>query len=169
MQITDNTSRCTVLPNPFLSTNTGYCCIVLKPSTNSFIKYKLGDNLHIGLSNSKGFVFSYTMDGIIVESFWDDCICIYRFDDSEMCDKMMKMFVRRCCSQFSRQHYDKRNWNCYDFVVEFLVDIGVLKRATCAKEQFVAEYVCKALQRVLRYCSLLNRLSQCKANYIALF
>ncbi|EFO16544.1 hypothetical protein LOAG_11960 [Loa loa] len=169
MQITDNTSRCILLPSPFISTTTGYCCILLKPSINSFNKYKLGDDLHIGLSNSKGFVFSYTADGIIVESFWHDCLCIYRFSDSETCDKRMKMFVKKYYNQFTRQYYDKRNWNCYDFVVEFLLYIGdILERTIYMKEQFVTEHVCKALQRVLRYYSLLNRLSQCKANYLTL-
>uniref|UniRef100_A0A0R3S409 LRAT domain-containing protein n=1 Tax=Elaeophora elaphi TaxID=1147741 RepID=A0A0R3S409_9BILA len=169
MQITGNTTRRIILPSPFLSTTIGYCCIVLKPSLNSFNKYKLGDDLHIGLSTSKGFVLSYTANGIIVESSWDDCLCIYRFSDSEMCEKRMKMFVKKYYSQFSRQHYNKRNWNCYDFVVEFLLDIGILKRTAYVKEQFVTERVCKALQRVLRYYSLLNRLSQCRANYLSLF
>ncbi|KAL3995440.1 hypothetical protein ACH3XW_25825 [Acanthocheilonema viteae] len=169
MQITDNTSRCIFLPDPFLSKTTRCCCMVLKPSRNSFKIYKPGDDLHIGLSNSNGFVFSYTADGIIVESSWDECLCIYRFSDNEMCDKRMKMFIKKYYSQFSRQYYDRRNWNCYDFVVEFLLDIGILKRTKRVKEQFVTEYVCKALQRVLRYYSLLNRLLQCKSNYLALF
>ncbi|KAK6104731.1 hypothetical protein QQG55_17415 [Brugia pahangi] len=168
MQITPNNSQIILLPNPLCSKTIGRCCILLKPSVNSFNKYKLGDDLHIGLSNSKGFVFSYTSNGIIIESLWNDSLCIYQFADNEMYDKRMKTFVKKYYSQFSRQYYDKRNWNCYDFVVEFLLDIGVLKRTTHVKEQFVTEYVCKALQRVLRYYNLLNRLSQSKVNYLTL-
>ncbi|VDK84767.1 unnamed protein product [Onchocerca ochengi] len=168
MQITANTSRSIFLPSPFISIAPRDCCILLKPSINSFDKYKLGDDLHIGISNSKGFVFSYTTNGIIVESFWHDCLCICHFNDSEMCDKRMKMFIRKYYNRFTRQHYHKRNWNCYDFVVEFLIDIGKLDRTACVKEQFVTEHVCKALQRALRYYTLLNRLSQCKVNYLTL-
>ncbi|KAM3718257.1 MKRN2 opposite strand protein [Dirofilaria immitis] len=168
MLITTNTSRCLFLPSPFISTTDQNCCILLKPAINTFNKYKLGDDLHIGLSNSKGFVFSYTANGIVVESFWNDCLCIYRFNDSKICDKRMKMFIKKYYNRFTRQHYHKRNWNCYDFVVEFLIDMGILGRTTYVKEQFVAEHVCKALQRVLRYNNLLNRLSQSKTNYLTL-
>lgn len=65
----------------------------------------------------------------------------------------------------SLQHYDETNWNCYDFVLEFLLDFGLLKRTRNVKEIFVTEHVCKALQRVLRYYSLLNKLSHRDANY----
>uniref|UniRef100_A0A915PY88 MKRN2 opposite strand protein-like C-terminal domain-containing protein n=1 Tax=Setaria digitata TaxID=48799 RepID=A0A915PY88_9BILA len=167
-QITDNTSVCVFLPDPFISPTAGCCSILLKPSVNSFSKYKLGDDLHIGLSNSKGFVFSYTNNGIVVESHWNDCLCIYRFSDSKTCDIRMKMFVKKYHSRFTHKHYDKKNWNCYDFVVEFLLDAGVLQRTSHVKDQFVAEHVCKPLQRVLRYYSLLDRLSRSQANFLTL-
>ncbi|VDN07304.1 unnamed protein product [Thelazia callipaeda] len=172
IEIEDTMLLSTFQPNLYVSTALNCCCILLKPSSDTFERYKLGDNLHIGLSNSNGVVFSYTKQGLVAESFWNDCLCIYKFSNNEMYDMRMKTFIKKYRNRFTHKvqydHYDEKNWNCYDFVVEFLLDAGILKWSTQIKDQFVAEYICKALQKILRYYSLLDKLSQGKANCFVL-
>ncbi|VDN26133.1 unnamed protein product [Gongylonema pulchrum] len=94
-------------------------------------RYVLGDNLHIGLSNSMGNVFSYTDCGLIVEPFWKHSICAY----------------------------NENIWNCYSFVMDFLQYADLLERNIGAADELISSHVCKALQRMFRYFSLLNCLS----------
>ena len=53
------------LPSPFSRAQDHPCAIVIKPTHADFLKdYRNHGNLHIAVTNSKGFVVEYDMDGI---------------------------------------------------------------------------------------------------------
>lgn len=52
---------------PFINQLNGDCAIVLKPSVGSFRDYVMGNDLHIGFSNSRSHVYSYCHRGVIKE------------------------------------------------------------------------------------------------------
>ena len=53
------------LPSPFSRAQDHPCTIVIKPTKGNFLRdYKNHGNLHIAVTNSKGFVIEYDMDGI---------------------------------------------------------------------------------------------------------
>ena len=53
------------LPTPFSRAQDHPCSIVIKPTNGDFLKdYRNHGNLHIAVTNSKGFVIEYDMEGI---------------------------------------------------------------------------------------------------------
>ncbi|VDK58608.1 unnamed protein product [Anisakis simplex] len=88
------------LPNPF-TTNTARC-ILLKPSKGTFYEYNVGDDLHIGISDSESMVHSYWFKGIIIESSsWQDAICIYKFQEI---DESLSEFVSNYSHHFTAEY-----------------------------------------------------------------
>ena len=53
------------LPSPFSRAQDHPCSIVIKPTNGDFLHdYRNHGNLHIAITNSKGFVIEYDMEGI---------------------------------------------------------------------------------------------------------
>ena len=53
------------LPSPFSRAQDHPCTIVIKPTNGDFLNdYRNHGNLHIAVTNSKGFVIEYDMEGI---------------------------------------------------------------------------------------------------------
>ncbi|VDN29729.1 unnamed protein product [Gongylonema pulchrum] len=111
------------------------------------------------MSNSMGNVFSYTDCGLIVEPFWKHSICVYEFSNKNNFDTQLKAFLRCSHRRFTPQAYNENIWNCYSFVMDFLQYADLLERNIGAADELISSHVCKALQRMFRYFSLLNCLS----------
>ncbi|KHN80901.1 hypothetical protein Tcan_05503 [Toxocara canis] len=154
------------LPNPFMANAPR--CILLKPSYGGFNEYKVGDDLHIGISNSESMVYSYWKDGIVAEfSGWKNAISIYDFEEACF-DDTLQRFIDENATHFSREKYTANNWNCFDFVILFLKFADVVDEDRSTKDCFVADFIEAPLQRAIRYCRLVERLKRAQHHQLPL-
>nr|CDJ96320.1 Hypothetical protein CBG07069 [Haemonchus contortus] len=90
------------VPSPFVDQSSLGCAIIIKPTRGDFLSYGVGDDLHIGISNSMSVVHSYWMNGISSEcAGWDKSIVVCRFDDYEdRFDVLLSSFLRENAESF---------------------------------------------------------------------
>ncbi|KHJ80175.1 hypothetical protein OESDEN_20155 [Oesophagostomum dentatum] len=145
-----------LLPCPFVKQQAFDCALVVKPTRGSFLEYKAGDDLHIGISDSKSVVRSFWLNGISAEdSNWDGSLVIYRFiSENGKFDQSLYRFISSCSQKFDGQLYDESNWNCFDFVVEFM---RASNFPNIMKVTFVSHFVQKPLNNAIKYSALVHK------------
>ncbi|GMR36072.1 hypothetical protein PMAYCL1PPCAC_33335, partial [Pristionchus mayeri] len=106
------------LPSPFGDQLS--CAILLKPSEGSWSTYEVGDDLHIGIADSRNIVHSFWTEGVVRESSsWEDSIAVSSLDLPDI-DAKLNEFIDRHDSDFLPESYDEMAWNCFDLIVRFL-------------------------------------------------
>uniref|UniRef100_A0A0N5AKX5 LRAT domain-containing protein n=1 Tax=Syphacia muris TaxID=451379 RepID=A0A0N5AKX5_9BILA len=164
-------SECTIqtpltinlLPNPFISDTS--CSVVLKPTKGTFKEFKTGDDLHIGIANSFGIVYSYWNNGITAETAaWSNAVSVCKLNQ-ETTDKLLEEFIQQNWNKFSSQRYKSSTWNCFDFVSSFC-EYAVSDFKNSAKSKLTVNHVQPMLQTVMRYCLLLKRVEANKGFYV---
>ncbi|VDM60650.1 unnamed protein product [Angiostrongylus costaricensis] len=132
------------LPCPFVGRDDLPCSIVIRPSLGTFLQYKVGDDLHIGISGAHSMVHSYWLSGICSDNTtWDNSVIVCRFD----------METHEFVSSISTCFYNDSEWNCFDFVMEFLRFINF---RNYTKTDFVVEFMHNTLSTVVKYSRLDN-------------
>ncbi|CAG8860246.1 MKRN2 opposite strand protein-like C-terminal domain-containing protein [Caenorhabditis elegans] len=154
------------LPCPLAQSHEDLACgIVIKPSNGHFKSYKLGDDLHIGISNSQGLIYSFWTKGIEIDtSKWENSLKIldfraFFFENLNLLDNSMDFFVeiQRKMKKFDKSKYMENDWNCFDFVMEYMKFTNY--RNYRSKIDFLEEFVTKKLENVVKYCMLFEKLS----------
>lgn len=64
--------------------------------------------------------------------------------------------------EWRAEHYDELNWNCYDFVVGFLKELGMEDLGD--KERFCIEKVLPETKKAAKYLALYRRI--CQQGYV---
>ncbi|XP_022105772.1 MKRN2 opposite strand protein-like isoform X2 [Acanthaster planci] len=108
-----------VLADKPTSYNTGrYMCI----------SYERDDNLHAGITTSKGTVYSYDETGVQQEYHrWCQCLAVPLLEESD--EDLKSGWDQRLADtatelQWKKDKYHEDCHNCFDFVVSFLNAIG---------------------------------------------
>ncbi|CAI2347326.1 unnamed protein product [Caenorhabditis sp. 36 PRJEB53466] len=126
------------------------CAVIIKTSTGNFQKYINGDDLHIGISDSFTVVHSFWNHGVLSESDnWADSIVVcgllpFFFNNSEWFDSSLISFLQLYSSEYNYRNYDDWNWNCFDFVLNFLKFINFgnyTKLVICTSLYQMAEFL----------------------------
>ncbi|EFP05078.1 hypothetical protein CRE_14368 [Caenorhabditis remanei] len=153
------------LPSPIMGTQLeAAASIVIKPSNGHFRSYKIGDDLHIGICDSRGVVTSFWTNGVVSEKdTWHKCVVLvdlrpYFFENMENLDNCIEFFVEteKMTKRFHKSKYRETTWNCFDFVLEFLKFINF--RSNYSKIDFSREFSTKKVQNVVKYCTLYEKL-----------
>jgi len=122
------------VPTPFSRAQDHPCSIVIKPTKGDFLHdYQNRNNLHIGLTNSKGFVVEYDSQGLHRDRTldWNQCIVIglnNAIDPDVICDPDWPEYWDACLeaasvlspSQWTVEAYEAQEHNCFAFVLAFL-------------------------------------------------
>ncbi|CAI4232060.1 unnamed protein product [Auanema sp. JU1783] len=148
------------LPCPFVEQVNARCAIVIKPTNGYFQSYKIGDDLHIGISDSHSVIHSFWTNGITAAaSSWDKSILVYQFANNEnnWFDSSLYNFINEHCPKFLAQMYNDIEWNCFDFVTEYLRYINF---RNYTKVHFVAEFIQDTLKNSMKYCTLVNKVME---------
>ncbi|XP_071804504.1 MKRN2 opposite strand protein-like [Asterias amurensis] len=116
-------------PSPFLSAHGVPYSLVIKPTVSDFlISYGPGQNLHTGLTTSKGSVYSFDESGVHLESTgWHQCLTVPLVEeyDEEMKNGWDGRLAEAAVEpQWCRERYQDDGHNCFDFVISFLNFIG---------------------------------------------
>lgn len=156
------------LPSPFTFVATGQtnsqeklsCCLVIKPTFGDFLTtYKSGDDLHIGITNSDGEIYSFDEAGVASSLCWRYCLLL------EMASVKSSSFVKSWDAKliehsglqsWTSQMYDAECHNCYSFVLEFL---NKLSRKNYSKEQFCEQFITPGTMRAGQYVSIFRKIT----------
>ncbi|XP_059156668.1 MKRN2 opposite strand protein-like [Physella acuta] len=66
-----------LLPSPFCSSKKTLCSVVLRPTCGDFFRgYSRTCNLHIGVTDSQGYVYDYDEKGLHQRSIWPECLVV---------------------------------------------------------------------------------------------
>ncbi|KIH42696.1 hypothetical protein ANCDUO_27315 [Ancylostoma duodenale] len=122
-------------------------------------RYESGDDLHIGISDSRSVVHSFWLSGISAESTnWGGSMVICRFDnDCNEFDRSLSSFISCSSDRFLGQLYEDTRWNCFDFVIEFM---RFTNYRNFTKIAFVSEFMQKALNNAIRYSILVRKVME---------
>ncbi|KAJ1359877.1 p21-activated kinase 1 [Parelaphostrongylus tenuis] len=90
------------LPCPFVPTGDFACAIIVKPSRGTFLQYRIGDDLHIGISDGSSIVHSFWLSGIRSEkTVWDNSAVVCRFTtNKQRFEQALVSFVNRNSNRF---------------------------------------------------------------------
>uniref|UniRef100_A0A1I7TG98 C-CAP/cofactor C-like domain-containing protein n=1 Tax=Caenorhabditis tropicalis TaxID=1561998 RepID=A0A1I7TG98_9PELO len=102
------------------------CFIVIKPTNGSFRNFKIGDDLHIGISNSQGVVYSFWTKGVEIEaSTWQNSVPLldlrpFFFGNLENIDNCIEFFVE---TQKMSQKFHKSKYRETTPMADFLEEV----------------------------------------------
>ncbi|CAB3411055.1 unnamed protein product [Caenorhabditis bovis] len=100
------------VPCPFIEQVNARCALVIKPTHGFFQSYKIGDDLHIGISDSRSVIHSYWTNGIVAQdTSWDKSILVYDFlpffqNNAEWFDSTLTNFIQQTADKFKIEMAD---------------------------------------------------------------
>ncbi|XP_065843975.1 MKRN2 opposite strand protein-like [Oscarella lobularis] len=129
--------------------------LTIKPSSKSFVDYCHGDDLHVGVSDSRGRIHHYDEFGLHCDSnpettFWTDCLLIQ--------NKISQLTNIEECIQsdeWTQARYEPDTLNCYDFVVSVVNESE--KSRVWTKENFCREILLPHTSRVGKFLLIFRR------------
>ncbi|XP_015119837.1 MKRN2 opposite strand protein [Diachasma alloeum] len=161
--ITDFSHTPFQLPNPFSNGRDKPTSIIMKPSSGIFldVSYRPVDDLHIGIVDSKRRIFEYDQRGFVFNDFtkWRHCIS---FDGlvpeswSEHWDNVLVDLSRS--PQWKDSHYHPVEFNCFDFILEFIKKLGCKDFLYESKEHVCRDLILPKMKDALRYIAIYNSL-----------
>ncbi|KAK9869629.1 hypothetical protein WA026_003374 [Henosepilachna vigintioctopunctata] len=118
----------------------------MKPTVGTFLDdYKNDDDLHIGVTDSKGSICEYDSNGLQMgrTEEWEQAVLIYKMSEPWMDHWDVVLQEIQEDPLYTSERYDEYTFNCYTFVLEFL------KRLKCEelndylgnKEKFCEKFV----------------------------
>ncbi|GMT13833.1 hypothetical protein PFISCL1PPCAC_5130, partial [Pristionchus fissidentatus] len=114
------------LPTPFEDHRSS--SILVKPSVGSWKTFEFDDDLHIGVSDSRGAVYSFWTEGVVKESSsWEESVPVSSLD---LPDSRLESFIELESSNFRPGTYDETRWNCFHFILRLLHSIDRSKELT---------------------------------------
>lgn len=156
------------VPYPFKRSSVEYNTIVIKPTFGDFLNnYENSSDLHIGVTDSEGFVIEYDLNGLKRSKAhsWEQCLSIKILQPmtsslKNYWDNILYKNVSKCC--WTKERYDAESYNCYSFVLSFLQSLHLkeLEPYVCDKVIFCQHYVCPQARVAAKYISIFRQLQQ---------
>lgn len=156
------------VPYPFCRAVNKPNAVVIKPTCGDFLhNYQNSSDLHIGVTDSKGRVYEYDVDGIIVSNGkeWNECLSVQvcKKTDAvwrEYWDYTLNIVYQQ--DEWTAKKYNTADHNCYSFVLVFLrtLQLPELKPCLVDKTQFCKDFVVPHTRVAGKYISLYRQLQK---------
>ncbi|XP_026816424.1 MKRN2 opposite strand protein [Rhopalosiphum maidis] len=152
------------VPYPFVRASQQPCAIIVKPTCGNFLNnYQLMDDLHIGVTTSRGTVISYDWNGIIEDTEnWQGCLVVFQLNDHCMethWDTILTDIIKNECWNSSR--YNEEDHNCFSFIIAFLKQFNTFKSPVHhieTREDFAELYVAPTTIKAYKYIYLYRKI-----------
>lgn len=140
--------------------------VIIKPTRGTFLgDYKNGDNLHCGVTDSKGFLCHFNEQGIHYDSSsWHQSLVIPLLRESDMLltenwDHHLIQIIQR--ADWTSERYVELGHNCFDFVVAFLnsINYNYLKNGSnslLSRQLLINEFILPTTSKAVKYIHLLK-------------
>ncbi|KAK3536523.1 hypothetical protein QTP86_013852, partial [Hemibagrus guttatus] len=138
------------LPSPFTNGHETQCSFLLGAKEGPWYLGEWRDTeLHVGLSDSKGLVYNYTLSGVQRdENGWEQCVSIqlvppYRKDLTQLWDKELNLFSSLLSWTPERFHEEREFGSCcYGFALTFINHMRSLdSKAPFSRNEFTSGHV----------------------------
>lgn len=149
------------IPYPFINAIHNPTSIVIRPSVGSFLEdYDVTYDLHIGITNSKGNIFEFDKNGLIINDVakWKNCIVLKIVPASwtVQWDETLQYILEDL--KWNSVNYHIINMNCFDFILEFFNHLGYVDLKFASKEDLCEKLILSKFQNAMRYISLYKAL-----------
>ncbi|XP_053676948.1 MKRN2 opposite strand protein isoform X2 [Anopheles nili] len=157
------------LPSPFIRAVQNPCSIVLRPSGGDFLSsFQNNDDLHIGITSSKGAIVEYDIYGILKTppkadpstDKWNQCLLIAQVSEPwfDWWDEVLEQISTD--EKWRKETYDENSHNCYSFVLSFLNAVGYSELSTHCHDRFSfsEKFIVVKTQNAAKYISIYRKL-----------
>ncbi|XP_043253988.1 MKRN2 opposite strand protein [Colletes gigas] len=150
-----------LIPYPYTNAVYQPASIIVRPSQGNFLnEYSILDDLHIGITNSKGMTFEYDKQGVIINdrSKWTDCIALKITPTSwdNHWDETLQELLKDI--KWKSDNYDKATMNCFNFVIEFINNLKYMNAMFTSKENICDKLLLSKIQEAVKYNSIFKNL-----------
>ncbi|NXP75712.1 MKROS protein, partial [Ramphastos sulfuratus] len=153
------------LPSPFRHGHRQPYAFLLRPTTGTFLGgYDGKSDLHVGITNSHGVVYSYNQEGIQrAETGWEQCISIPLvqpdlFGLLQQWDKLLEEFSLG--EAWLPHRYEEDDHNCYTYALAFVNSILTAQgKQQLSKGEFTEMFVIPQTKRASKYLTLHQELT----------
>uniref|UniRef100_A0A0A9WBU7 Coiled-coil and C2 domain-containing protein 1A n=2 Tax=Lygus hesperus TaxID=30085 RepID=A0A0A9WBU7_LYGHE len=154
------------VPYPFVRPAQHSCSVVIKSTDGTFLRdFEDKDDLHIGITSSKGVLFEYDHRGLTVgppTPSWDQSLVVFKetFEDRfPFWDEALKIVAEK--TFWTPSQYCEVNFNCYNFVLAFLQSLDNTRNESAStKTDFIKNCVSPAIAKAVKYIKLYRHVSQ---------
>lgn len=156
------------VPYPFKYSSKAINTVVIKPTTGDFLNnYENSSDLHIGVTDSKGFVVEYDVNGLrrTKAHKWNQCLSIKVLQhmtpsvQSYWDHVLYETFTENC---WTPARYNAESHNCYSFVLSFLraLQLEELEPHIFDKIVFCKHFVTPQTHLAAKYISVYRKLKK---------
>ncbi|XP_026096507.1 MKRN2 opposite strand protein [Carassius auratus] len=154
------------VPSPF-SNGHKEPCAFLVTSTDVLRDFDGSSDLHTGISNTSGTVYSYTRSGVQRESQgWERCVCVplvhtHMFSLRSQWDQYLEQFSSAHTWDPASHSFDEESHNCYSFSLMFInCVLATQSKPALSKDEFTRSFVLPRIKRASKYMMLCREISQ---------
>ncbi|XP_029906887.1 MKRN2 opposite strand, tandem duplicate 1 [Myripristis murdjan] len=159
------------LPVPFTDGHSATCCLLVAAQQGAAAFSELSDSeLHVGVSNSKGVVFSYTESGVQRQQCgWEQSIAVPLVAPGNQSvsfrrrwDVLLEEFT--CQDTWTPHRFEEqREFGscCYGFALGFINQLLRSQgRQPISRERFTAQFLLPRIRTASRYLSICQHISR---------
>ena len=153
------------ITSPFSHSTDAANAFVVCPAEGSYSDCELSlDDLHVGITDSKGIVYHYNDNGINIDDHgWTEVISV-RFPSADVqpqhWDSILLELAKQ--SKWTAEQYNEATNNCFTFALNFLARAGVIKTQPqlMTATEFCHQYVMQVLDKASNYIKLVKTISK---------
>ncbi|KAK9301712.1 hypothetical protein QLX08_006011 [Tetragonisca angustula] len=150
-----------LIPFPYTNATCEPNSIIVRPASGNFLtNYHITNDLHIGITNTNGFVFEYDREGLILNdcSKWTNCIAINIIPSSweDHWNETLKVMLTD--SKWKSENYNETSMNCFNFVIEFINNLKYMSLNFMNKEAMCEMLILPKIKDALTYNLLFTKL-----------
>ncbi|KAF7693208.1 MKRN2 opposite strand, tandem duplicate 1 [Silurus meridionalis] len=157
------------LPSPFTNGHQTHCSFLIGATEGPWCLNEWSETeLHVGLSDSTGLVYNYTLSGVQRDEHgWEQCVSIqlvppYREDLKQLWDKELSHFSSLPAWTPERFHEEREFGSCcYGFTLTFINHMRSLdSKAPLSRNEFTSAYILSRMKHASMYIRVYEEISQ---------
>ncbi|XP_016065401.1 PREDICTED: MKRN2 opposite strand protein isoform X2 [Miniopterus natalensis] len=154
------------ISNPFTNGHQEKCSFLLRPTQGTFLReYDGRSDLHVGIANTNGVVYNYTMHGVQRdEAGWEQSISIPllqpgMFGLMDQWDKYQEDFSTT--GAWLPHRYEEDSHNCYSYTLTFINCILTTEgKEQLDKNEFTEKFVVPRTRKASKYITLYRAIEE---------
>ncbi|KAF4107213.1 hypothetical protein G5714_011577 [Onychostoma macrolepis] len=156
------------VPSPFSNGHKEPCAFLVTSSEDGALRdFDGGSDLHTGITDTNGVVYSYTERGVQREhAGWERCVCVPlvqpdMFSLMSQWDPYLEKFSSAQTWDPAWQSFNEESHNCYSYSLMFInCVLATQSKRALSKDEFTRSFVLPRIKRASKYITLCREISQ---------
>uniref|UniRef100_A0A8D1C8P0 MKRN2 opposite strand n=1 Tax=Sus scrofa TaxID=9823 RepID=A0A8D1C8P0_PIG len=154
------------ISNPFTNGHHEKCSFLLRPTQGTFLReYDGRSDLHVGITNTKGVVYNYTVHGVQRDKAgWEQSVSIPllqpgMFGLMDQWDKYLEDFST--AGAWLPHRYEEDHHNCYSYTLMFINCVLTTEgKERLDKNEFTEKFVVPRTRKASKYITLYRAIEE---------